>query len=431
MIFQYLFWPNQSEDCQSIGFIFKIQTGPCKTCIFPDSGRIFDIPAVTKTNIGNFTILFKKIVQRLDMKLESVKFDCTHYRGHIPCTPNKQFDVRCDNCSHYQSVDKKILIIKLGAIGDVIRTTPLLKKYKSMYPGAQFTWITLYPDVLPKADIHALYRMDAIGIFNVSNTTYDIAINLDKDPEACLLLNQVEATEKYGFAFSNGHLAPATPKAAHKILTGLFDDLSKVNKKSYLEEIFEICHLDFNYEEYSIRRNSELGQKWSQEMQERAQGKTIIGLNTGCGDRWKTRLWPAESWILLIRKLQEAGYYPVVLGGKAEDEMNRFYAAETGVYYPGYFSLEEFIELTASCDLIVTQVSLMMHIAIALQKTLILFNNIFNPHEFELYKRGILMQPSSGCDCYFGNTCKRSTSCMNDLDPNRVFAELTQLVPTT
>ncbi|MEZ4890529.1 MAG: hypothetical protein R2779_08245 [Crocinitomicaceae bacterium] len=39
-------------------------------------------------------------------------------------------------------------------------------------------------------------------------------------------------------------------------------------------------------------------------------------------------------------------------------------------------------------DLIVTQL-LAMHITIALQKKIVLMNNIFNPHEFELYGRGV------------------------------------------
>ena len=49
-----------------------------------------------------------------------------------------------------------------------------------------------------------------------------------------------------------------------------------------------------------------------------------------------------------------------------------------GLYYPGTYSLEEFIAITANCDLIVTAVSMMMHIAIGLKRPLVLFNNIFN-----------------------------------------------------
>ena len=36
-------------------------------------------------------------------------------------------------------------------------------------------------------------------------------------------------------------------------------------------------------------------------------------------------------------------------------------------------------------DLVVTAVTMAMHIALGLGKKLVLFNNIFNPHEFELY----------------------------------------------
>ena len=36
------------------------------------------------------------------MNKEEVMYDCRHFEGHIPCKPNKQFDVQCDNCSHYE-----------------------------------------------------------------------------------------------------------------------------------------------------------------------------------------------------------------------------------------------------------------------------------------------------------------------------------------
>ncbi|MEK6566078.1 MAG: hypothetical protein AABZ41_05160, partial [Bacteroidota bacterium] len=68
-----------------------------------------------------------------------LKTDCRHFRGDIPCKPHKQFGVHCideegKDCIHYDRVDKKILIIKLGAVGDVIRTTPLLHKIKETSP---------------------------------------------------------------------------------------------------------------------------------------------------------------------------------------------------------------------------------------------------------------------------------------------------------
>ncbi len=345
----------------------------------------------------------------------NIKYDCLHFKGYMPCTPNKTHDYTCKDCPAYQPISKKILIIKLGAIGDVIRTTPLIEKYNKLYPNCHFTWATLFPDVLPKTPIHTILKLDAVSIFTIEHEQFDIAINLDKDKEACMLLAKVDAPEKYGFTWKNNHIDVATPQATHKLMTGLFDGLSKVNTKSYLEEIFEICHLEFDYEEYLIRTNQGLVEKWQNILAKKSEGKPIIGLNTGCGARWKTRLWPQENWVRFIETLQSKGYFCMVLGGKQEDELNQYYATQTGAYYPGHFSLEEFISLSDGCDIIVTQVSMMMHIAMALKKQLILFNNIFNKHEFEMYGRGFIIEPSSGCDCYYGNTCSREKSCMYDI----------------
>ena len=67
------------------------------------------------------------------------------------------------------------------------------------------------------------------------------------------------------------------------------------------------------------------------------------------------------------------------------------------------------------------------HIALALKKQMMLFHNIFNVHEFELYNRGIIIEPESGCDCYFGNSCKREKSCMYDISVKDVFTNIVAL----
>lgn len=355
------------------------------------------------------------------MTLTEVKFDCKYFKGTVPCKPNKQFGYVCSGCEVYRPVDKKILIIKLGALGDVIRTTPLLVRYKALYPNAHFTWVTLSPAILPKDEIDVIYPLDAVSIFNISRAAYDIAINLDKEEEACKLLAAVSAAEKYGFTWKNDHIDVATPAAEHKLLTGLFDQLSIANTKSYLEEIFEICHQQFEYEPYMINLNRSLSDDWKTRMKTLAGDRIIVGLNTGCGPRWNTRLWSDEAWMSLARQLRENGLFPVFLGGELENEKNLRMSREAGVHYPGYFSLEEFIALTDSCDVVITQVSMMMHIATALEKKMILLNNIFNKHEFELYGRGQIVGPPRPCECFYGNTCKRGElSCMHDIAPETV-----------
>ncbi|MFN5633605.1 MAG: glycosyltransferase family 9 protein [Flavobacteriia bacterium] len=352
------------------------------------------------------------------MTINDVHFDCRHFRGAIPCKPNKLNGAICTSCTEYSKIEKRILIIKLGALGDVIRTTPLVVRFRKMYPNAQITWLTQSPDILPKdGQIDIIYRMDAPSLFTISNSSYDLAINLDKEPEACILLDKVKAQEKYGYIQRNGVLSAATPAAEHKLMTGFFDDLSKANTKSYPKEIFEICHLDFQGEDYLIQLNDELAKVWRITLENHATGAQIVGLNTGCGPRWNTRLWSENAWIELATKLREEGYFPVFLGGELEHEKNVRMSHAAGVYYPGHFSLAEFIALTDSCDFVVTQVSMMMHIATALKKKMVLMNTIFNRHEFELYGRGVIIEPPSACECYYGNTCVRGNSCMHDITP--------------
>ena len=399
------------------------------------------------------------------MKIGEVKYNCKHFEGDIPCKPNKLHNVQCNNCSHYeqdinaiiqlntkeetlQEIYKicnfsnsktteektntetqktKILFIKLGAIGDVIRTTPLLEKYKDKYGDCHFTWITHSPQVVPKTEVDLILKWNEASVSYVSNQEFDIAINLDKDKEACMLLSLANSTEKFGFTWKNGHLNTATNNAEHKLITGLFDHISKTNTKNYLEEIFEICHFDFKGEEYLINLNKKLSDDWKVKLGKLANGKTIIGLNTGCGLRWKTRLWPSEYWVELIKNLEQQGYFCLLMGGPEEDEMNKFYESGTNATYLGTFSLEEFISITNNTDIIVTPVSMMMHIALALKKQLMLFHNIFNVHEFELYGRGIIIEPTSGCDCYFGNSCSREKSCMKDISVKDVLSNIAEL----
>ena len=396
------------------------------------------------------------------MQKEDVKYDCSHFEGHIPCNPNKEFDVQCDNCSHYtqdissiihldtkklllqeiikicnfsnqnleeeipktQTQSTKILFIKLGAIGDVIRTTPLLEKYKKEYNNCHFSWITHSPEVLPNNEIDTIYKWDEPSIQFLSNQEFDIAINLDKDKEACILLSLINAKEKFGFLWKDGHINTATDKSEHKLMTGIFDHISKKNTKNYLEEIFEICHFDFSGEEYKINLNQNLSDKWKDKLVTMTNNKTIIGLNTGCGNRWKTRNWPKEYWIELINILENKGYFCLLMGGPDEDEINRYYEKETNATYLGTFSIEEFIAITNTTDIIVSPVSMMMHICIALKKQLMLFHNIFNVHEFELYGRGRIIEPTGGCDCYFGNACRREKSCMYDISVRNVLSNI-------
>ncbi|TGE27889.1 glycosyltransferase family 9 protein [Hymenobacter metallicola] len=345
--------------------------------------------------------------------------DCRHFRGDIPCRPNKEHGYQCAGCPEYAPVQQRILIIKLGAIGDVIRTTPLLRRLRQEYPQAKITWLTHTPAILPAGAIDEILKLELTSVLHLQAREFDLLLNLDKDKEACALHDTIRAKQKFGYTLlPNGVAWPSNELANHKFLTGVFDELSQRNQKPYVQEIFELCGFEFQHEEYVFDTHQDKGYDWSA----LPVGKPRIGLNTGCGDRWTTRLWSDDKWLSLIGQLQQAGYAPVLLGGTAEDERNRRLQAATGATYLGTFPLEQFINLMYQMDGIVTQVTMAMHISIALQKPTVLMNNIFNPYEFDLYGRGQLVQPDRQCVCFYRGTCKLGTSCMEELPADKVFA---------
>jgi ADP-heptose:LPS heptosyltransferase len=347
------------------------------------------------------------------MKQPVIATDCRFFRGEVPCKPHKQHGVHCDRCTYYDGTDRTILIIKLGAIGDVIRTTPLLHRLKKEYPKAKIWWLTRTPDILPdEVDVKLGFSLESI--MALTETPFAIAMNLDKDREACALLNKIQAKKKSGYDLVNGICRPMGKAAQHKFETGLFDDLNKANTKSYPEEIFEIAGYEFNKEPYILPFKEWTDPKWKF-----VKGKKVIGLNTGCGGRWTSRLWPDPYWVKLALKLKKAGYDVVLLGGELEHEKNLRLAKLSKAKYFGFYSLNGFINLVNQCDLVVTAVTMAMHLTIGLKKKIVLFNNIFNKHEFELYGLGEILEPDFDCSCYFSPTCPNN--CMQYLTPERVF----------
>jgi heptosyltransferase-2 len=68
--------------------------------------------------------------------------DCSHFKGDRPWRPHKLEGVHCEGCGYYEPVEFRILIIKLDAIGDVLRTTCILPGLKEKYLNSWITWVT-------------------------------------------------------------------------------------------------------------------------------------------------------------------------------------------------------------------------------------------------------------------------------------------------
>ncbi len=353
----------------------------------------------------------------------TVKTDCRHYRGYIPCKPHKSYGVHCADCDFYDPMRERFLIIKLGALGDVIRTTPLLRKIKSLHPQAEIWWLTHTPEFLPD-EVDRKLKFELSSLVQIEETDFDYLFSLDKDYEAAGLANRVKSRVKRGFVLHDGKTAPVNDVAYQKYLTGLFDDVNKANTRNYLEEIFELCGFDFGGEKYLLSNFDSEDYKWNLDL-----SHPIIGLNTGCGGRWTSRLWSEDNWAGVARDLKSKGYGVLLLGGEQEDLRNKSIAAKSGAKYLGYYPLRQFINLVDQVDLVVTGVTMGMHITIGLNKKIVVLNNIFNKREFELYGLGKIVEPDKECKCFFQPKCvNKDYFCLDHLPIEKVLSAVTEVL---
>ncbi len=351
----------------------------------------------------------------------NVRTDCREYRGDLPCKPHKLHGVKCDSCDYYQAFEEKILIIKLGAAGDVIRTTPILHKLRKGYPNAQIVWLTLYPIYIPRNYVDTVLEWNLQSVLWLQSIEFDLLFNLDKDKEALGLATLIKAKQKKGYLPNEyGKCIPADEDSTHKWRTGIFDDECMFNTKSYPQEIVELCGFKYEMQEYIFNLTSN---EYEFDLPEE---KKVIGLNTGCGTRWLTRLWGEDNWVELCKLLDSKGYVPVLLGGPVEDELNRKIASQTPAVYLGTMSLDKFCHLFNQIDLCVTSVTMAMHIAIGLKKKIVLLNNIFNKYEFELYGLGTILEPDKPCKCCYKNSCPEE--CMSTIKPQTIMSEIEELL---
>ncbi len=354
-----------------------------------------------------------------------LKTDCRFFRGDIPCQPHKDHGVHCEHCTYYEPISHRVLIIKLGAIGDVIRTTALLRRMRAAMPQAQIFWLTLYPDAVPRHWVDVILPFSPASLLSVEAIPFDWVINLDKDHYACALTQRLRFQRLSGFTLKDGIIVPADARAEQKYLTGLFDDISQQNTLSYLQEIFAICGWEFAGEEYIVEPEPV-------SVSIPNEGRPIIAMNPGCGKRWTSRQWSPEHWKSLIQLCQEHHLFPMIVGGKDDEPLNRSLAEETGAFYPGTFPLRQFFDLLGKANVLVTPVTMALHAALGVRTPVVVFVNIFNPAEFELYGRGILLQPEKPCRCYFRNQCINSEYfCLDFLSPHTVFDATQQLLERT
>jgi heptosyltransferase-2 len=190
-----------------------------------------------------------------------------------------------------------VLIIKLGATGDVVRTTPLLRRL-----NGPVSWIAA------KNNLALLQGIDrevcCVSWENrnrIADTTYDLVINLEDDRESSSFLKELRFKQLFG-AHLNGddQLTYTSDSRAWFDLSLISaygreraDRLKLLNRRTYQELVFDGLGLGFNGEPYYLPPPRPT----------RLRGDVAISSTAGA-------VWPMKKWAYydeLKKELEAAG----------------------------------------------------------------------------------------------------------------------------
>ena len=368
--------------------------------------------------------------------MNSWRLDCRYFLGDRPC----KFKRTCPGCDQYSPMGHRILIVKLAAIGDVLRTTPLLSGLKRAYPQSHITWIVdkgAFPLLRNIALIDRLLPFDYASLLPLEQETFDLIIGLEKEPRGAALVSKFKGRVKKGFGLGpEGNILPLQKNSEYAYLLGLDDELKFFrNKKTYPELIFEVAGLDYRQDEYLLDLSPE-DLAFAAAFAKRKglkKGERVVGLNTGAGDVFANKAWTVEGYLQLIRRLRkEPQLRLLLLGGPKERERNSqiLRRAKGGVIDSGCENtLGQFAALINLCDVIVTGDTITLHVAIALKKKVVALFGPTCAQEIELYGRGGKIVSSLPCAPCYRRRCQVSPNCMEAIEAEEVMEKIRSLLP--
>ncbi len=364
----------------------------------------------------------------------TLKSDCRHFPGDRPCVFNKREGLTCDTCPHYETIQTRILIVKLDAIGDVLRTTCILHGLREKYPRCEITWITR-KNALPLFENNTLvdrtlaYESTETA-FHCTVQKFDLVINLDSASESAVLASAVQGIEKLGYGLdSRGDVLPFNPEAIPWLEMGAFDALKKKNTRSFQDLMLEICRLKTKKKDIVLEL-SESEISFAQTFTQQHHLHTAspkIGMNTGASSRWQFKQWTLDGFEALIKRILEKTSATILLyGGPLEKERNDSLAKlhparviNTGTKN----SLRQFFALVTLSDVFITGDTLALHAATGLRKKVIALFGPTSAAEIDSYDGQIVkVQADLDCVVCYKTRCDFNPNCMNSITPEQVFA---------
>ncbi len=335
---------------------------------------------------------------------------------------------------------KKILFIKLAAIGDSILLIPTLRKLKQAFPNSEITFIctkinyavamkTPYIDNVIEIDVHGYLRKPwkfLEFIKQLRKVKYEILIDGGQWERINAIMAMLSKAD-YSVGF----------KTEHQMKHFGYDSVvSHTRTKHELETFLDllvplginITDEDKKLEYFLNDEDFNFANKFW--LEHSLEDKIVICLHPGCGENGRPREWAVENYISLGRRLVgfDDNVRILITGAKLEEDRCREIHEGIGknsINTAGMYPLDNVVALVRKSKLIVCSNTGMLHIASCVGTKTMGLHGPTNPVKWGSYnKNAVLIQSDKFCSpcLYLGHDygCQ-APQCMAHISVDDVF----------
>lgn len=220
----------------------------------------------------------------------------------------------------------KILVIRVGNIGDVLMATPLVRKLKEVFPGCSVDFLTspqARPMVLHNPHIENLFVYHklkgilgkirrALLLRQMKKRAYDLCFILELHPQYKKFIDDVfgAKTQKIGFLNNGGEHLDQKKVFSYDIhvITNYFGLLKDFFKS-------EISQGDYQIDFFIPKQDEAIFKK-----ERDAAGRYVV-IHPGCTEYLPYRGWNPEKFSRIIGLLSASGYRVFLTGRKSDQDL--------------------------------------------------------------------------------------------------------------
>ena len=326
----------------------------------------------------------------------------------------------------------RILIIHTAFIGDIVLSTPLIKKIKDTYPDSDITYVTTPSgEAILKNNPHLnnIIVYDKRGEHKGISGVWQLGKRLRYEN-----FNMVITPHRYLRSSILSWLSRSPIRKGYDIASGscLFTEKIKYDRtKHEVEKLLSFVDPEnkkrYEIELYPGEKEKMKGDNlWKENLLE---DKKVVVLAPG--SKWFTKQWPVEYFNKLAESLKKlSNVRLIVVGGK--DEINLPIEKENIIDMRGKTYLLELADILSRADVVVTNDSSPIHIASAFKKPRIfaLFGPTIEKFGFFPWSLNSKVFQVDGLKCrpcgiHGGKFCpEKHFKCMRDILPEEVFNEI-------